>query len=126
MLAFGVCVLVEAAVRARSGVPPLVPTMLAVGTLALAANGYCFFLLWRHRSDDINLRSTWLCSRNDLIANTSVLVAALLVSWSESIWPDVVVGIGIAGLFLRTAATVLRESFAELARVRPDAVRSEG
>jgi cation diffusion facilitator family transporter len=118
MAAFGVGVLLEAGLSLRAGVPPLAPTMMAVGTLALVANGYCFLLLWRHRTDDINLRSTWLCSRNDLIANSAVLVAAGLVAWSDSLWPDVVVGIGIAILFLRTAAVVLRESLAEMSRAR--------
>jgi Co/Zn/Cd efflux system component len=95
--------------------------MLGVGTLALAANGLCFALLWRHRADDLNLRSTWLCSRNDLVANGAVLVAALFVAGSRSIWPDVIVGVGIAGLFLRTAVSVLRDSLAELDRERATA-----
>ena len=118
MAAFGVGVLLAAGFRLRAGVPPLAPTMLAIGTLALVANAYCFALLWRHRADDINLRSTWLCSRNDLIANGAVLVAAGLVAWSESLWPDVIVGIAIAILFLRTATSVLRESLAEISRAR--------
>jgi cation diffusion facilitator family transporter len=118
MGAFGVGVLVAAGLRLRAGVPPLVPTMLAIGALALAANTFCFSLLWRHRADDINLRSTWLCSRNDLIANGAVLAAALLVAWWGSIWPDFIVGVGIAGLFLHTASSVLRESLTELSRAR--------
>ena len=52
---------------------PTVEAMGAVGVLALAANGACFALLWRHRAEDINMRSVWLCSRNDLVANGSVL-----------------------------------------------------
>ena len=118
MAAFGVGVLIEASLRLRAGVPPLAPAMFAVGVLALAANGYCFWLLWRHRADDINLRSTWLCSRNDLIANLAVLAAALGVAGTRSLWPDVIVGVGIAALFLRTAVSVLRESQDELARSR--------
>ncbi len=118
MAAFGVGVLVEALFRLSAGVPPLVPAMAVVGTLALAANASCFCLLWRHRADDINLRSTWLCSRNDLIANGAVLVAAVLVAWSGSLWPDLIVGAGIAALFIRTASSVLRESLTELARAR--------
>jgi Co/Zn/Cd efflux system component len=90
--------------------------MAGVGALALAANATCFALLWRHRSDDLNLRSTWLCSRNDLIANTAVLVAAAGVARFQSLWPDVIVGVAIALLFLRTALVVLRESSGELAR----------
>ena len=118
MAVFGVGVLVQAGLELRAGVPPLVPAMLAIGVLALAANGFCFALLWRHRADDINLRSTWLCSRNDLISNGAVLVAALLVAWSKSLWPDIIVGIGIAALFLRTSASVLRESLTELGHAR--------
>jgi len=122
MAAFGLGVLLQSALALQAGVPPLVPTMLITGVLALIANGFCFFLLWRHRTDDINLRSTWLCSRNDLIANAAVLAAAALVAWSQSIWPDVIVGVGIAGLFLRTAASVLRESLTEFGRARSDAL----
>jgi cation diffusion facilitator family transporter len=124
--AFGFGVLVEAALRLRAGVPPLVPAMAAIGTLALLANALCFFLLWRHRADDINLRSTWLCSRNDLIANGAVLVAAALVAWSGSLWPDLIVGVAIAILFLRTASSVLRQSFTELARARSAALEAPG
>ena len=118
MAVFGLFVLVEAGLSLGAGVPPLVPTMLVAGALALVANALCFGLLWRHRADDINLRSTWLCSRNDLIANGAVLAAAVLVAWSESIWPDVIVGLGIAGLFLRTAASVLRDSVTEIGHAR--------
>ena len=126
MAAFGVGVLVEAALRLRVGLPPRVPAMAAVGALALLANAYCFALLWRHRGDDINLRSTWLCSRNDLVANGAVLVAAALVAWSGSLWPDLLVGGAIAILFLRTAGSVLRESLGELARLRRGAWQGSG
>ena len=126
MAAFGVGVLLEAGFHLGAGVPPLAPAMVAIGTLALMANAVCFSLLWRHRADDINLRSTWLCSRNDLIANGAVLVAAGLVAWSESFWPDVIVGIAIAILFLRTAALVVRESFAEISRARGGVIEGAG
>ena len=116
MAAFGLSVLAEAFLRLRAGVSPLAPAMAAIGAVALAANAFCFLLLWRHRADDINLRSTWLCSRNDVIANGAVLVAAALVGWSGSLWPDLIVGVAIALLFLRTASSVVRESLAELTR----------
>jgi Co/Zn/Cd efflux system component len=118
MALFGVAVLFAVAFKLQSATPPAVPTMAAIGMLALAANALCFSLLWRHRADDINLRSTWLCSRNDLIANVAVLLAAVLVAWSSSGWPDIFVGLGIAILFLRTAVVVIRESFEELGRAR--------
>jgi cation diffusion facilitator family transporter len=118
MAAFGVGVLLEAGLDVGAGVAPLAPVMLAVGTLALVANTFCFSLLWRHRADDINLRSTWLCSRNDLIANGAVLVAGGLVAWTQSFWPDVIVGVAIAVLFLRTAASVIRESLREIRGVK--------
>jgi len=118
MLAFGVGVLLKAGTTLTSGVVPAASTMAAIGLLAFAANAFCFALLSRHRSDDLNLRSTWLCSRNDLVANASVLVAAFLVARLGSFWPDVLVGGGIAVLFLRTAWVVLRESSTELSRLR--------
>jgi Co/Zn/Cd efflux system component len=64
------------------------------------------------------MRSTWLCSRNDIIANLSVLVAAIGVKVFGSGWPDILVGVAIAALFLKSAFTVLRESLLELAILR--------
>jgi Co/Zn/Cd efflux system component len=96
---------------------PVVPQaeiMGLIGVLALAVNTLCFYLLWQHRADDINMRSVWLCSRNDLFANSAVLVAALAVFWSASRWPDIVVGLAIAALFLHSAWLVLREAIREL------------
>lgn len=118
MLLFGVGVLVDAVVRLQAGAPPLAPVMALIGGAALLANALCFALLWRHRTDDINFRSTWLCSRNDLVANSAVLAAAALVGWSGSLWPDLLVGFAIAILFLRTSRVVLIEALAELADAR--------
>jgi Co/Zn/Cd efflux system component len=111
-------------------VHPQLPTFEAmgiVGALALAVNGVCFILLWRHRSEDINMRSVWLCSRNDLIANVSVLLAALAVWMTLSPWPDIAVGALVCVVFLRSAFLVAREARTELrlnrapARVAADA-----
>jgi Co/Zn/Cd efflux system component len=96
---------------------PQLPTfeaMGAVGALAFAANGVCLAMLWRHRAEDINMRSVWLCSRNDLIANASVLLAAWAVWMTLSPWPDIAVGALICTLFLRSAFLVAREARAEL------------
>src|SRR3990172_572266 len=93
---------------------PTFETMGAVGALALAANGACFAVLWRHRAEDINMRSVWLCSQNDLIANVSVLLAAWVVWMTLSPWPDIAVGAIICAVFLRSAFLVAREASAEL------------
>jgi len=93
---------------------PTFETMGAVGALALAANGVCFAMLWRHRAEDINMRSVWLCSRNDVIANVSVLLAAWAVWITLSPWPDIAVGALICALFFRSAFLVAREARAEL------------
>jgi Co/Zn/Cd efflux system component len=79
-------------------------------------------LLFRHRSDDLNMRSTWLCSRNDIVANLSVLLAAAGVGIFDSGWPDILVGAAIAALFLRSAFTVLSESFTELQKLKSRSV----
>jgi Co/Zn/Cd efflux system component len=115
---FGVGVLLEVIYKTISGIIPSAETMGIIGLLVLLGNGICFLLLFRHRSDDLNMRSTWLCSRNDIIANLSVLVAAIGVKVFGASWPDILVGAAIAVLFLRSAFSVLRESFLELRVLR--------
>ncbi len=110
MLLFGLAVLGEAAYKTFHPVMPVVLTMGVVGSLALAANLVCFSLLYRHRRDNLNMSSTWLCSRNDLIANVAVLAAAAGSFLLVSRWPDILVGGLIASLFLGSAFDVLRQS----------------
>ena len=105
---FGLAVLVEVGRRAWLGTEPVAPIMAIAASIALVGNLICFRLLTRFRSDDMNMRSVWLCSRNDLINNSGVLVAAGLVALTGSRWPDLVVGAGVAVLFLWTACSVLR------------------
>jgi Co/Zn/Cd efflux system component len=114
MLAFGLGVLGEAVYKILHPVMPGVETMGVIGGLALMANLVCFFLLYRHRCDNLNMRSTWLCSRNDLIANVGVLVAAVGSYVLSSRWPDILVGMVIASLFLSSALHVLRQSMQAL------------
>jgi Co/Zn/Cd efflux system component len=104
---FGVAVLVEVARRAWLGAAPVAPIMAVAAGIALVGNLICFGLLTRFRSDDMNMRSVWLCSRNDLVNNVGVIAAAGLVAWFNSPWPDLVIGSLVAVLFLRTAVTVL-------------------
>jgi len=130
MLAFGLGVFLEALHRMVVPVMPAVEAMGIVGALALAANLVCFFLLYRHRGDNLNMSSTWLCSRNDLIANTGVLLAAAGSYGLTSRWPDMLVGLVIACLFVRSSVTVLAQSVKALRKPavrqpRPAMVRIE-
>jgi cation diffusion facilitator family transporter len=118
MAAFGLFVLGQAIYRIVYPQLPVFEAIGAIGLLALAANSICFYLLWRHRADDINMSSVWLCSRNDIIANISVLFAAAGVWLTQSGWPDIVIGLALAALFLRSALHVLRESIRELRAAR--------
>jgi cation diffusion facilitator family transporter len=114
MVGFGLLVLAEAAAKLLGDGVPDPATMGIVSFLALLGNCFCFWLLYRHRGTDINMRSAWLCSRNDLVANISVMVAAGLVAMTGSRWPDIAVGTAIATLFLWTAIGVLRDARREL------------
>jgi cation diffusion facilitator family transporter len=112
MACFGLFVMAEAIHRALQPELPAFTVMGTIGLAAFAANSLCLGLLWRHRAEDVNMRSVWLCSRNDLIANTAVLGAAATVWLLQSHWPDLVVGTAIACLFLRSALHVFRDAAA--------------
>jgi len=116
MALLGLVVIAEAVRKSVFGLAPDAGWMGVVGFVALAANTICFAMLYRHRSDDLNMRSTWLCSRNDLIANSSVIGAAGLVVLTGTLWPDVLVGVGIALLFLHSAHQVLTEAWRDWRR----------
>ena len=118
MALFGAFVLAQLIYKLVYPELPVAITMGAVGALALAVNGACFALLWRHRSEDINMRSVWMCSRNDLFANCAVIVAAVAVSATGSAWPDIVVAILICSVFFHSAFVVAREASAELSQTR--------
>jgi len=121
MAGFGIFVLGQAVYKLLHPALPHHQTIGLIGMTALVANGVCLALLWRHRAQDINMRSVWLCSRNDIVANLAVLVAGLGVWSTHSQWPDVAVGTGIALLFLHTASQVLREAFQSWKATRPAA-----
>jgi Co/Zn/Cd efflux system component len=110
MTAFGGAVLLEVATKLIRGVVPAAGLMGVMGVVALAANVAVLAFLWRRRSDDINMRSVWLCSRNDVIANAGILVAAAAVASTGSAWPDIIVGLLIAALFVTSAIGVIRDA----------------
>ncbi len=110
MALFGLFVAGEVIYKLMFPQTPGYGAMGSVGFLALLVNTACFALLWRHRGEDINMRSVWLCSRNDLYANSAVLLAALAVWQTASPWPDLIVGAGICALFLHSAWAVASEA----------------
>ena len=114
MLVFGLGVLGEALYKVFHPVMPGAETMGIIGGIALAANLVCFFLLYRHRGDNLNMSSTWVCSRNDLIANVGVLLAAGGTYLLASRWPDIIVGCIIASLFLVSSLNVLSHAIRAL------------
>ena len=93
---------------------PVFELMGGFSLLALAANGTCLGLLWRHRSEDVNMASVWECSRNDIATNLSVFVAAGAVAVVGSGWPDTVVALGLLLMLLRSSMHVMRNALAEL------------
>ncbi len=114
MAVFGLGVLGQAIYKLHVPETPEAGLMGLTALVALAANGVCLYLLTRHRADDINMRSTWLCSRNDIAANTSVILAAGVTVFTHSVWPDLLISLVITALFLRSAFTVLTEAWREL------------
>lgn len=111
---FGLWVLGVTAWHASHGTLPQAFTMSAVGFAALAANALSFGLLWVHRRGDANMRSAWICTRNDVLGNLAVLWAALGVFGTGTGWPDVIVAATMAGLALQGAVIVLRQAWDEL------------
>ena len=114
ILLLSVGIVINVIVKVRSGIPPSSTLMLSFGGLALLANLVCLRLLWRFRSQDVNMASTFECSRNDVISNVGVLVAAVAVALLRSPWPDILIGSAMAVLFLRSSIRVIAEAAPQL------------
>jgi Co/Zn/Cd efflux system component len=93
---------------------PRAEVMGLVGFLALAANVGSVLLLMKYKDGDANVRSVWLCSRNDAIGNVAVMAAAVAVWATATRWPDLIVAAAMAGLFLTSSAKILKQSLTEL------------
>jgi Co/Zn/Cd efflux system component len=117
MGAFGLWIIGTVIWHAVHGTLPSAVTMGVVGVTALVANGASFALLWRHRTGDANMRSAWICTRNDVLGNLAVLLAALGVFGTGTGWPDIVVAAIMAALALQGSAIVARHALAELRTV---------
>ena len=114
MGAFGLWVIGTVVWHAVHGTVPSAFTMGAVGVAALLANAASFGLLWAYRHGDANMRSAWICTRNDVMGNIAVLLAALGVFGTGAGWPDIIVAAVMAGLAIQGSALVIRQAAGEL------------
>lgn len=92
MFLLGLLVVGEAVHRVINPVQPVAEAISLIGGLALIANALCLLLLVKHKNADLNVKSAWLCSRNDVVANASVILAGILVGYFNSMWPDILIG----------------------------------
>jgi Co/Zn/Cd efflux system component len=114
MVAFGLWVVGAVVWHAVQGTLPSAVAMGAVGFAALAANAASFGLLWAYRGGDANMRSAWICTRNDVLGNLAVLLAAAGVFGTGTAWPDIIIAVLMAGFALQGAATVIRQALGEM------------
>ncbi len=121
MALFGVFVLGKAAWASTTGVVPEAATMGVIGSLALVANVAVALMLYAWREGDANMRSVWLCSRNDAFGNLAVLAAALGVFGSSTAWPDLAVAAVMGTLALSSARSVIAQARQELRHAQPNA-----
>lgn len=124
MVLFGVAVLGRAIWVMQSGITPEALTMGAVGFLALVANMGVAFMLFRFREGDSDMRSVWLCSRNDAISNIAVMVAALGVFGTGTAWPDLAVATVMGGLAITAGVSVVRHARRDISGAKLASVRS--
>jgi Co/Zn/Cd efflux system component len=111
---YGLFVLAATAWHFSTGTVPKAETMGAIGVLALVANGLVALLLFAYRNGDSNMRAVWLCTRNDMIGNAAVLLAALGVFGTGSGWPDIVVAAVMGTLGLTAGRTVIAQARSEM------------
>lgn len=119
MGAFGLWVIATVVWHAVQGTLPSAVMMGAVGFAALTANAVSFGILWFYRTGDANMRSAWICTRNDVLGNLAVLLAALGVFGTGAGWPDILVAATMAALALQGASTVSRQSVGEMRQAAP-------
>ena len=114
MTVFGLVVLLKTIWSVVQGQLPEPTTMTVIGFLALTANVGVALILYRYRSGDANMRSVWLCSRNDAIGNLAVIGAATGVAFSGSIWPDIIVAFVMAPLAIHSGLSIVAHARSEL------------
>lgn len=109
-LVLAALILIDVVARLVGGSEPQTGIMFWISLLALAVNLFCFVLLSRYRSGDINMRASWICSRNDMIANVGVIISAALVLWFNSAIPDLVIGTIIALVIVQSSLKIIKEA----------------
>ncbi len=116
----GVILLAAAAVggqmlyRLQSPALPLFEIMGLFGLTGMVANLLCLYLLWRHRHDDLNMTSVWICSRNDIISNLAVMLTAVAVWFFQSAWPDLLIATMLVMFLIRSALGIIRSALREI------------
>ncbi|OHB40259.1 MAG: cation transporter [Phenylobacterium sp. RIFCSPHIGHO2_01_FULL_70_10] len=118
LAALGVGVLLNTAYRVLVLNQPEAELMGVFGIIALVANVAAALILIPHRTGDANVRAVWLFSRNDALGNLAVVIAAGLVFWTKTAWPDLVVAVIISGLFLQSAWSIIRDARTDLREAR--------
>lgn len=112
-IALAVSVIVDVGRRFIFGSEPESVLILWMGSIALVANLVCLRLIAAHRRGEVHMRASWIFSKNDVLANLGVIVAGLLVRFTGTRWPDLIVGTAIAGLVLRGGIQILRDAASE-------------
>ncbi len=116
--ALGLSVFAATLYRVVNRGQPEAELMGLFGVIALTINVAAAFVLIPHRTGDANVRAVWLFSRNDAIGNAAVVLAAALVAWTATPWPDLAAAFLIAGLFLQSSWSIVRDAWADLAAAR--------
>ena len=115
MALFGLVIIGKVVYAYLQGIPPEALTMGLIGVLALLANVFTAVILYAFREGDSNMRSVWLCSRNDAIGNAAVILAAVGVFGTGSLWPDIIVAMIMASLGLTAGYQIVKQALAERA-----------
>lgn len=113
MALFGIVVIAKVIYSYMQGIPPEAITMGVIGILALVANVGCALILYAYRDGDSNMKSVWLCSRNDAIGNVAVILAAIGVFGTGSLWPDIIVAAIMATLGVTAGYQVINQALNE-------------
>lgn len=110
MFVLGLYVVGESLFKIINPVLPTGEAISAIGFLALLANGVSLALLWRHKNNDLNMKSAWICSRNDTTSNVVVILAGFLVLYFHSMWPDIIVGLGMSAIVIHSSVLIVKEA----------------